>query len=214
MRGLDDAGSGREEIADALLFGVGQHRSTEALALATGAAEASLDALGDHRALKFAKHAQHLKHGAAGRSAGIQPLDMQIKINTLGVHLAEERDEVLQASTKAIDTPARDHIELAPGNATAELIITWPSLASFGAAHAFVAILGDDAPAMPLGDRLELVALVFDGLPIRRRPQIESNAFVMCASVNSADDSVFSYGNRPFSVCLASIIQHRSKPHP
>ena len=103
MRGFDDARSDREEIADVLLFDVGQHRSTEALTLAAGASEASLDALDDHRALEFAEHAQHLKHGAAGRSAGIQPLNVQIKVNILGVHLAEKGDEVLQASAKAID---------------------------------------------------------------------------------------------------------------
>ena len=84
-------------------FGVGQQRSTEALTLATSAAEASLDALDDHRALKLGKDTQHLKHGAAGRSAGIQPLHMQVKINALGVHLTQEGDEVLQASAKAID---------------------------------------------------------------------------------------------------------------
>ena len=177
MRGFHDAGSDREEIADALLFGVGQQRSTEALALASGTAEASLDALGDHRTLEFAEHAQHLKHGAASRSAGIQPLNMQIEINPLGVHLAQEGDEVLQASAEAIDTPARDHIELAPGNAAAKLIITRAPVATFGAADAFIAILGNDIPTVPLGDRLELAPLVFDGLSIRRHPQIESNAF-------------------------------------
>ncbi len=103
MRGFHDASSDREEIAHTLLLGVGQQRSTEALTLAAGAAEASLDALDDHRALKLGKDAQHLKHGAAGRSAGIEPLNVQIKVNILGVHLTKEGDEVLQASAKAID---------------------------------------------------------------------------------------------------------------
>jgi hypothetical protein len=50
MRGFHDTRSSREEMADTLLFGVGQHRPTQALALASGASEASLDALNDHRA--------------------------------------------------------------------------------------------------------------------------------------------------------------------
>jgi hypothetical protein len=91
------------------------------------------------------------------------------------MHLAEERDEVLQRSTEPVDRPGRHHVVLAACDVREEAIEAGALIAPLRSADAAVDELGDDAPPMPDGSLLEREALVVDGLAVRAHAQVKSN---------------------------------------
>ena len=78
------------------------------------------------------------------------------------MHLAEERDEVLQRSAEPVDRPCRHYVEVASRDALEEAIEAGALIAALRAADAVVDKLGDDAPSMPGGSFVEREALVVD----------------------------------------------------
>ena len=80
------------------------------------------------------------------------PLLMQIQINALGTKLAEEHDQILQRAAEPIDGPCGHLIELAPGHSPEQAIVSWPAVAPLVPLTPRVNELGDNLPAVPLGD--------------------------------------------------------------
>ena len=79
------------------------------------------DTFADHRALKLGKHAEHLKHRAAGRCGRVEPLLMQIQIDTFSVQFLQH-PQILQAAAQPVDGPCRDHVDLLPGDRLEQLV--------------------------------------------------------------------------------------------
>src|SRR5262249_1007855 len=123
----------------------------------------------------FAEDAEHLEQSLAGRRAGVVALLVQIEVDLFGMHLAEERDQVLQRSTEPVDRPGRNDIELAARHALGEAIEAGALSAPLRSADAAVDELGDNAPPMPDGSLLEREALVVDGLTVRAHAEVKSN---------------------------------------
>jgi hypothetical protein len=82
--------------------------------------------LPQHRALELGEDAHHLEHRLAGRGAGVEALLVQVQIDALGMQLGEEPDQLLQRPAEAIDRPCSHLVELAPGDAAAETVISPP----------------------------------------------------------------------------------------
>ena len=61
--------------------------------------QTSHDTLPDHGAFKLGKHAEHLKHRAAGRCGRVETLLLQVEIGALGVKILEDRQQVRQRPT-------------------------------------------------------------------------------------------------------------------
>ena len=132
----------------------GEPGSAEALALAASTGDTGFDALDNDAALVLSENAHHLEHRRPGWRAGVEPLLMQIEADTFGMELGEESYEVLQASSKAINTPGGDHVEFFAGDAATEQINTGALVAALGAANPLIGVDGDDFPAVAIGDCL------------------------------------------------------------
>ena len=117
-------------------------------------AQTGHDALADHRAFEFGKHAQHLEHGPAGRRRRVEPLLMQEQVDALGVEFAEEVQQVDQRAAQAIDRPGRDHVDVTTGNGLEQAIEARPLVAAFGARDTGVLEKLDEAPVMALRSAL------------------------------------------------------------
>jgi hypothetical protein len=87
-----------------------------------GTRKTSTHTLLDHRTLQLGKDAHHLKQRFARRCSRVQPLLMQEQVDTGGVELGQEADQVLQATAETVDRPRHHHIDLAPGGSLNECI--------------------------------------------------------------------------------------------
>ena len=94
---------------------------------------------------------------------------MQVKIDTTGIEITEQGDEMLERPTKAADAPRRDHVELAPGNPLHQRIESGTLISALGSRDAFVAVGGDDVPPEPFGGEPQVTKLILDGLAIGGR---------------------------------------------
>src|SRR5262249_52433783 len=139
----------------------------------SGPRQAGHHAFLDDGPLELGEHAQHLEEGLAGRRRGIDPLLMEIQAQALGMDLAEGGDEVPQGAAQAIDRPGGDDIEFAPGKSLEQPIEAGALVPALGAADSSILERLDDLPAVALSSRLELAALILDGLARGRDAQVE-----------------------------------------
>ena len=65
-------------------------------------------------ALELGEDAQHAEHRAPRRRRGVEALLVEVQVDALGVQLAEEADEVLEAAAQPVDRPCRDEVDVAP----------------------------------------------------------------------------------------------------
>jgi hypothetical protein len=79
--------------------------------------KASLDPLDDNGALELGKDTHHLKHRLSDWRAGVDTLLVEVKIDALGMQLAEKCDQLLQSATEPVNGPSRHLIELAARDA-------------------------------------------------------------------------------------------------
>ena len=77
-------------------------RATADPSFLPGPSQTCPDALLNHSAFELGEHAAHLEHGFAGGRGGVDPLLMQVEVNTLRVDFAKEGDKVLLRPTEAI----------------------------------------------------------------------------------------------------------------
>lgn len=88
--------------------------------------------------------------------------------------LAEQRHQIGQRASEAIDAPGSDDVELTPGHALHQRVETGTTIAAVGAADALVVEDRDDGPAEALGDLVQVAKLVLGGLAVRGRdPDVE-----------------------------------------
>jgi hypothetical protein len=151
-------------------------RTAERRTVGTGALQASVDAADDHGTLELGENAKHLKHRFTGGRGRIDRLLMQVQINASGVDFAQESDQVLQGSSKPINGPCSDHIELAPRCALQHPVKCGALVAILRARNAVIAVFLCDVPAMTLGRRQKLAALVLNALSVSGNTQIDRNA--------------------------------------
>ena len=112
-------GSDRSDLGCVIRDGCG---STKSRPFGLCPCQPSHDTFPDHGAFKLGKHAKHLKHRAAGRRGGVEPLLMQIQVDALGVEFLQDADQVDQRSAEPIDAPGCDQIELFAGDGLQQLV--------------------------------------------------------------------------------------------
>lgn len=154
-------------------------RPPKRLAFLTRSLKARVDARDNDAALKLREHAEHLKHGPAGRRTRIERLLMQEKIDASGVNFAQEGDKMLQGSSKSIDRPSSDHIDFAPGRGFQHLVECRPLVAALSATYASIRELGHNIPSVMRSRRHQFAALIFDALSIRTYAQIERDTLCL-----------------------------------
>ena len=92
---LEDTRACGQLLADTLDDSHGHRATPEPLSLTPCPRKARLDALDDHGALELGKHAEHLKQRLSGWRAGVEPLSVQVEINTLRVQFGKKGDQLL-----------------------------------------------------------------------------------------------------------------------
>ena len=107
------------------------------------------NAFADHRTFELGENAEHLEHGTAGRRRGVEALLMREQIDTLGVKLAQEVQQVDQRAAQAIDRPGCDHVDVAAGNGLEQPIEPRALVATLGAGYGGVDRRRDGAPRRP-----------------------------------------------------------------
>ena len=132
---------------------VGGHGASTALL--GRAAQAGEDALPDHGPLEVGEDAQHAEHGPSRRGARVEALLVQVEVHALGLHIAEEGDEIGQGPPDAVHAPCGHDVDLPAGDALQEGVEGGSLIASLGAGDAFVGVDGGDHPSLPLGDLVE-----------------------------------------------------------
>jgi hypothetical protein len=100
----------------------------------------------DDRALELGEHAEHLKESPTSRCGGVDCLPFEVEIDTGAIKLTQEANEVLQATTEAIDAPSGDDINPAPCDILKQSIEMRPPLPTLGPADAVIDVLVDHAP--------------------------------------------------------------------
>ena len=98
---------------------------------------------------------------------------MNVKIDAAIIDLAEEGDEVLERTTKAIDGPASDEVDLFPRHHGHEPIICGTLIPTLGSRDTFIGQPLDDDPAHALGDGIEFTKLVRDRLSVSAHPCVD-----------------------------------------
>src|SRR5271170_421929 len=160
----------RREAARAVSTSVGTLGPAERLALAARPRHARHNALADHRSLELAEHAKHPKHGAAGRRRSVEVLPQEKQIDALGAQFAKKGHKVGKTAREPIDAPSHDKIDVTACHRLTQAIEAGALVTTLRARHAFGAELSHDAPALLLGNRQKLAALVLDGLVAGRNP--------------------------------------------
>ena len=128
-------------FVDFALDAIADTRPSQLYALGPRPVEAGGDTLADHFPLELGEDAHHLKQGLPARRGGVNALLVKIEIDALGVNVAEEGHEVLQAPAEPINGPGSDDIELAPGGVLAKVVKSWPLVPSLGATYAVIDVL-------------------------------------------------------------------------
>ena len=97
--------AGLEHLPNAL-FNCGRRPgSAEAFALRAGARQPRTDTVLDHSPLELGEDTEHLEHGTTGRGRRVDPLLVQIEIDTFGVQLAEKPNQILKRPAEPVDGP-------------------------------------------------------------------------------------------------------------
>ena len=138
--------------------------------------QACIDAIHDHAALELGEDATHLEHGTARRCGRIERLPMQVQVTAHRLQLAHEANQILKAAAQPIDRPSRDHVDLARGGILQQAIKPGALVPTLRAADAGVPIEPDNFPSCASRNRLQLPALVFSGLTIRRNTQVDTDS--------------------------------------
>jgi hypothetical protein len=133
-------------------------RPTQRLSLRTRPGDACIDALDDPAALEFRNRAKqvHLQPSCGRRS--VDPLRQADECHAERLQLVEQRDQVLETASEAIQPPDHHDIESPPPCIRDQSINRWPTI--FGAAHASIHVLLD-GPTASLGIPTQLRELVF-----------------------------------------------------
>jgi len=169
--------AGFQSRTDALLDVGCYARPAKRFAFADSPAKPSADTFCDHRALKLAEYAEHLKHGLVARRRGVQSLLVQKQVDAKRVQLGQEAHEVLQAAAEPIHRPRHHHVEPALGGIAQQPVKLGPPVPAFSATDAVVFVDADDLAAHAACDFPQLPLLISRGLVSGRNPQIENGAF-------------------------------------
>lgn len=100
---------------------------------------------------------------------------MQVQIDVLGVGLVQEGDQIGEAPAKAVNAPSHDLLELAAGDPLQQSVVCRSLVTTLGAADAFVGVNGGDDPALTVGNSVQFLKLVLDGLGVRGHAGIDGD---------------------------------------
>ncbi len=103
---------------------------------------------------------------------------MEVEVDPLRPELHEDLQQALQAATQPVDRPGCNHVYVASRDGLHQPVETGALSSALGAGDAVIREHGDDAPAVALGNGLELAALVRNVLLERADPEVERDPSV------------------------------------